>query len=276
MLKNNLFVRSLTGFFYVAAVVGAILLSPVTSALLFLVIAVLAMLEFLKAFKGQARPDMFFSVMTGVLIYLIISLVVFHVLSPTYLSLSLIPVVSIFIYELYRNEKNPFLNIGITLIASVYVVLPLSLLNSIYAFGMLIEGPSHQFILAFFILNWVNDSMAYLIGKWLGRTKLFPRVSPQKTWEGFAGGLLFTWLAAWLLSLCYTGIDLNFWFLFASIIVIFATLGDLVESLLKRDFNLKDTGSILPGHGGMLDRFDGVLLSSLMIFLFLNFFIGNG
>lgn len=253
-----------------AATLGAIVLSPVTAALLFLAGALLSQIEFLKTFKGDARPSLFLAILSGMLIYVVLALNAMAVISHNMLSLLFLPTVAVFITELYRKKANPFLNIGATLISIVYVILPFALLNYIYSYGELFSGIAYQFILSFFIIIWINDSLAYLTGLLAGHHKLFPRISPKKTWEGFFGGFFFSIAAGVGFSYAFDSLSLVAWLAYAGLIAIFATFGDLIESMLKRVFEVKDSGSMLPGHGGMLDRFDGVLLASPSVFLYLN------
>ena len=124
-------------------------------------------------------------------------------------------------------------------------------------------------ILLVFILIWANDSFAYLVGRKFGKTKLFERISPKKTWEGSIGGVFFGLLLGYLNSQIFDGLDTPTWMAIAVIVVIFGSLGDLVESLFKRSLGIKDSGKILPGHGGVLDRFDGIFISAPMVYTFL-------
>jgi phosphatidate cytidylyltransferase len=138
---------------------------------------------------------------------------------------------------------------------------------------LLHSGPQHYgIVLGFFLLIWLNDTGAYFIGSLIGKHKLFERISPGKTWEGSAGGTLFALLTAWGLSYIFPQIDRTHWLILAIITVVTGTLGDLVESMLKRSLGIKDSGNILPGHGGMLDRFDAVLLSAPFVFVYLALF----
>lgn len=127
-------------------------------------------------------------------------------------------------------------------------------------------------IMGFFILIWVNDSFAYLTGKTLGKHKLFPRVSPKKTWEGTIGGLLFALLASYFIAKYETSLTLIQWLILALVIVVFGSLGDLLESKFKRDAGVKDSGAILPGHGGMFDRLDSLIFAAPFAYLTLNIF----
>jgi len=123
--------------------------------------------------------------------------------------------------------------------------------------------------LGFFILQWSSDTFAYLVGRKLGKHKLFERISPKKTIEGFIGAIVLTALVAYVLSRFWDDISTRDWMLISVIVVVFGTLGDLVESLLKRNLGIKDSGAILPGHGGVLDRFDGVFISAPAVYFYL-------
>lgn len=127
-------------------------------------------------------------------------------------------------------------------------------------------------IMGFFILIWVNDSFAYLVGKTIGKNKLFPKVSPKKTWEGTIGGFIFALIAAYFIAKYETNLSLNQWLILAVVIVVSGSLGDLLESKFKRDAGVKDSGAILPGHGGMLDRLDSLVFAAPFVYLTLNIF----
>lgn len=127
-------------------------------------------------------------------------------------------------------------------------------------------------IMGFFILIWVNDSFAYLVGKTIGKNKLFPKVSPKKTWEGTIGGFVFALIAAYFIAKYETNLSLNQWLILAIVIVVSGSLGDLLESKFKRDAGVKDSGAILPGHGGMLDRLDSLVFAAPFVYLTLNIF----
>lgn len=270
---NNFFQRLITGVLYVATTVAAIVLHPATAAVLFGIGAFLSQREFLQTFNGTSKPHIGLSLFSGVFIYVLISLHALSFIKSQWLGFLFLPIIAIFIAELYRNQESPFQNIGTTIISFVYVVAPFSLLNYIYQYGESLSEYAYQFILAFFILVWINDTLAYVTGLLAGRHKLFPRISPKKTWEGFFGGFLFSLAAGYGLFVVFLGSSMETWLGYAAIVAIFATFGDLVESMLKRNFEVKDSGNILPGHGGMLDRFDGVLLASPAVYLYLKFII---
>lgn len=129
---------------------------------------------------------------------------------------------------------------------------------------------SFQIILGFFILLWVNDTGAYLAGRFFGKHKLFERISPNKTWEGSIGGTLVTVAGAYILSIFFTNLNLTNWVVLSILVAVFGGLGDLAESMLKRSLGVKDSGKLLPGHGGVLDRIDGLLLSVPFVYSYLH------
>lgn len=173
-----------------------------------------------------------------------------------------------FILELYLKSARPFQNVGTYLLGIVYIGIPMVLLsllafkNGQYA-SWRVFGP--------LLLTWINDSMAYFTGSFLGKTPFFPRISPKKTWEGTVGGVIFTFGVAYLLSNFITDYTAKEWMALALIVGVFGTLGDLVESMLKRSAQIKDSGSLIPGHGGLLDRFDAFIFAIPFINVLISF-----
>jgi phosphatidate cytidylyltransferase len=175
----------------------------------------------------------------------------------------------IFINELYRKNKKPFSNIAYTLLGIFYIALPLSTFNFFVFHSSLSVNYSPNILLGFFILLWATDTGAYIFGVSLGKHKLFPRISPKKSWEGFFGGAITSLTTAYIISTFFIELPLIHWVVISLIIIIMGTFGDLVESLFKRSIHIKDSGKIFPGHGGILDRIDSVLLSAPIIFTYL-------
>ena len=217
---------------------------------------------------------------SAAVIYTVSTLIAASILDVVYLA-ALFAIFPVLLFsELYRKTEKPFDSLAHTLTGLVYVVVPFSFfpfasfgkegLSSLLPHPDLIFSPG--IVIGFFILVWANDTGAYLSGVSFGRHKLFERISPGKTWEGFAGGLILALLAAWLMG-PWLGVTGKIQWLVISVLVSVAgTLGDLSESLLKRSLGVKDSGSVLPGHGGFLDRFDSTLtafpLACLFIILF--------
>lgn len=182
----------------------------------------------------------------------------------------LLTIIYLFVSELYTKAENPISNLAYTMLSQMYIALPFSMIP-VLAFMSSADGePRYNYLLplSVFIFLWVNDSGAYCFGSMYGKHKLFERVSPKKSWEGSIGGALCVIIAAVFIALASGEVENNgavrllVWIGLGLVVVVFGTLGDLVESLMKRTLGIKDSGNILPGHGGMLDRFD----SSLMAF----------
>lgn len=269
---KNLFTRAATGTLFVVLIVGAILVHPLAFAFIFLIFAGMSLFEFFRLVKGDdASGRIWGSVLIGVFIFLISFFQAWMNLS-LHSFLFLIPaLMGLFIYELYAHSPRPAQEVAVSLMGAIYVAVPFSLLNY-----LLIPEPGvvlPELLLGFFILLWVSDTSAYLFGVTLGRHRLFERISPKKSWEGLAGALLTTLGASWLLSLQFDILKMSQWMVISVLIVVCGVLGDLFESLLKRSVGAKDSGSLLPGHGGILDRFDSVLFAVPAVFVYLQIFV---
>lgn len=267
---KNLIIRTLTGIVFVAVMVGGILYSPMTCSLLFLFITILCVWEFtgLAHLYEDVQVNRFITTVAGACLYLgffgyaasvaaLVPLFVPWLLSMIYLLIS----------ELYLGRENPLGNWAFTMLSQVYVALPFALLPLLLfpqAGGLLSVDTSRAgayLILSIFVFLWCSDTGAYCCGSLLGRHKLFPSVSPGKTWEGSIGGALLTVGVSQLMAAYFPMLNAWQWAGFALVVVVFGTWGDLVESLMKRRLGIKDSGNILPGHGGMLDRFDSSLIA---------------
>jgi phosphatidate cytidylyltransferase len=185
--------------------------------------------------------------------------------------LSMLPLIFLFfISALYQKTEDVFVNLGFKILGIIYIAIPFGLMNIVANLGIAgQEKPEPIFLIAFFVLVWANDTFAYLSGITLGKHRLFERISPKKSWEGSIGGAIITMTLAGFLG-HYTQIfDSVSWVILAAIIIFTATFGDLAESLLKRHTQVKDSGSIMPGHGGILDRFDAAIFSIPFYLFFL-------
>lgn len=226
------------------------------------------------------RPQMIAGLIAGTSLYIVSTLVAAGLLSKKYYLIMLPLMLYIMISELYRKQEKPFDSLAHTFFAVLYIAFPLSFfpfsafsrtgLDSLVTHGTIVFSPG--IIVGFFLLLWANDTGAYLIGITLGKHRLLERISPKKSWEGFFGGLVIAVLAAWILSGWLGVLDTTGWVLTAIIISITATFGDLIESMLKRSMGVKDSGSVMPGHGGFLDRFDSTFVSFPLVYLFISLF----
>lgn len=270
---NNLATRTLTAVFFVVAMVGSALLGQNVFAVLLLILTVMSLIEFVNIITSESiQPALWPTVATGSVVYGFFTANAMDMLTAEWL-LAVIPFIFLpFITELWRNKPNPFGNIAFGLLGVVYIAFPLSLV--MYFFDpVTLSGPLHYgIVLGFFLVLWLNDTGAYFIGSVFGKHKLFERISPSKTWEGSLGGAVFALLTAWGLSFVFLQLTVLQWIIFAAIIVITGSLGDLVESMLKRSLGIKDSGTFLPGHGGLLDRFDAVFIAAPFVFVYLALF----
>jgi phosphatidate cytidylyltransferase len=258
--------RAITAVIFVAVMFAGLLSGKESFAALFGVITALCLWEFFDmVFEDGRRRDLTRKIMAiffGMLPYTTVTLLHLNALglAPQQLflvSFALLPMVFLcFIFELFSKSEHPFHNVALTLLGMTYISAPFSMLNLISYDG---NQFSPNIVMGLLFLIWSNDTGAYIVGSQLGRTKLLPRISPKKTWEGFFGGFALTFLVAWGLSTIFKEIRTEHWLVLAGISSIFGTIGDLVESMLKRSFEVKDSGSLLPGHGGFLDRFDAFL-----------------
>ncbi|MFC2136861.1 phosphatidate cytidylyltransferase [Bacteroidota bacterium] len=267
---SNFSKRTLTGILIVAFIVSAILLSKVSFFLLFLLVVFLSTQEFynLSTFE-HVKPQRNYGSVVAIIIYIMFYNYAQHNVDEK-IFLPIIPLtISFFLVELFRKEKHPFQNIAYTILGIIYTAIPFSLFHFFVFEGDAIINYNPYFLLSFFILIWVYDTGAYLVGMLLGSSPLFRRISPKKTWEGLIGGAIIAGLTAWLLSTIFEEYTFLDWQIISAIIVIMGTFGDLTESIFKRSIDVKESGHVLPGHGGMLDRFDGVLLAAPVVFMYL-------
>ena len=258
--------RGATAFIFVIVMLGGIYGGRHAFVLLFALITGLCLWEFFNIvlMKNQRRDliRQWLGLTLGMVPYLLASIVQLDLISNkeafiAIAALLFFPVVfSAFIYELYSRSEQPFVNVAFIVLGMGYIGVPFVLLEFI-AFE---DGYFHaNTVFGLLAMTWVNDTGAYLVGSRFGKTPLFPRISPKKTWEGAVGGTLSTLLVAIFVHQFLGGLRLVDWIVLAGIVVVFGSLGDLVESMLKRSAHIKDSGSILPGHGGLLDRFDAFI-----------------
>jgi phosphatidate cytidylyltransferase len=261
--------RAVTGFFFVIVMLGSIMLGRYAFSIFYLLLSILCLREFYRLLKKSGiEPNMLTGLINGFFIYIIFALIVINSSLAVYklLALLTISISVIFIQELFKKSASPFINISYTLAGLVFICLPFTFFH---ALAFLKGDFNFHYPLAFLLLLWANDTGAYLVGMKLGRTKLFERHSPKKTWEGFIGGMLISGIIAFIISYYFKELSWIQWVLEAILISGFGTLGDLIESMFKRSINIKDSGEILPGHGGLLDRFDGLLLAAPIVYTYL-------
>lgn len=271
---SNLVQRALVGTIFVLIIIGSILFKSWIFNLVMGAVALLGLLEFYGLFKKAAiSPQTTLGTIFGLLFYITGIAAIYNFEYFTYfLGVFILTFISLSIAELYRKKKTPFENIAISFVGIFYISLPLILLNHLLDFSRITYTVNNYWpVLTIFILVWCSDTFAYLVGRKLGKHKLFERISPKKSWEGFIGGLLFSILAGYLIAY-FTEANITQFVLYGLVASIVGTLGDLVESMLKRSLKIKDSGTIIPGHGGILDRFDAVFFVIPVIY-YLHYYI---
>lgn len=265
MAIDGMRTRFVTSVFFVVIMLAGILIGKYSFTLLFGLIALLCLREFLGAgLETNGSSKKWLNVL-GILFGLTPFLALMGIQMEFWSSAALMqaavlfPILlfAVFLLELFRTSEAPFAAIGQIFTALVYIGIPFALLG-IIAFDD--SGAYRKFlILGLVILTWTNDTWAYILGSRFGKTPLYPKASPKKTWEGTLGGGLCSVIMAIILSQFIPDIRMADWIVLALLVFVFGTLGDLVESMFKRSRQIKDSGNLLPGHGGLLDRFDGFI-----------------
>lgn len=283
---NNFIVRTLTGVAFVAVLVASIVYSPFSFGALFAVVSALSTMEFCNIVNKQA------GVQTNVFISILASLMLFFaifayscgyanavLLMPSSVFLPyLLTIIYLLVSQLYSGRENALASWAFTMMGQLYVALPFALLNCIafVPYPQSSMGTAYIFMypLAVFLFLWSSDSGAYCLGSLLGKKipyRLFPSISPNKSWIGSIGGTLLAVGVGAIISRFEPSLTLLQWMGFGLVVAIFGTWGDLVESQIKRQLGIKDSGNVLPGHGGMLDRFDSSLLAIPASLIYLHF-----
>lgn len=263
MKLKSLLLRTVSGLVYVALIIGCVIGGVDSTAVLAALLASLGTIELSKVL-GEFSRKRFPLLMVDVAASICLALGIY--VFP--LILWLLFIIVRLIESLYAKEQNPVKSLAVSFLTQIFVALPCGIM---VANGALFT--SGYIVLAVFFLLWINDTGAFIVGSLFGKHRLFERISPKKSWEGFFGGLVFNIIAAILFALYCPGFfgyinGIWQWIGLAVIVTVFGTWGDLVESLIKRTAGVKDSGNIIPGHGGILDRIDSMLLSMLACFIY--------
>jgi phosphatidate cytidylyltransferase len=260
----------------ITAIIGAIIVIYAVSYsewgffITFLSLCILTQLEFYKLIIANGIiPLRTYGLIIGAMLFTIVFFIEAGWIEEKWLYLIFLLTSLIYFIKLYKKEEYPFRNIAFTFLGIIYVALPFSMISAAaHTYGEY----SYQIVIGIFLILWASDSGAYFAGVQFGNRKLFERISPKKSWEGSIGGAVLSLAFALGLSYYFKDLALWQWLVISVLTIITGTYGDLVESLFKRSMKIKDSGNKLPGHGGFLDRFDGLLLSIPFIVLFLKFF----
>lgn len=273
---NKIIIRTATGLIYIALILAATLCGHYVFLPIFSIIVALGISEMLKLCTVKEKPSFLTTAID------IVGGVAFFVSSFLHYSSWFTPIAPLWIcaiyfltratVQLYDKKRNALRQLGASFMAMILVAFPLGLLNKLY-----LETNGHTTLLACLIFIWMNDTGAFCVGSMIGRHRLFERISPKKSWEGFWGGVFFTIVSAIIIGAYFPGYFSEFttmqWVGLATVVSVFATWGDLVESMAKRTAGVKDSGNILPGHGGILDRIDSLLFVVPAVLIYINLVI---
>jgi phosphatidate cytidylyltransferase len=266
---NNLAKRAIFGSLFVGILVFSILYGKITFIILFLIIMNLSLFEFNRLIQLNSS----FPYILGNLLFVFANALNVHDIPSRLLSeyagvALFLGFFATFISILFNKKEEAVDQLGKKFLSVVYIALPYTLIVMIPFLNNEFEYVNTT-ILGVFILVWVNDTFAFLVGSNFGRNKLLERISPNKTWEGFLGGMIFTIIGSYVLAHYFTKLSFVNWLVFALIVSIFGVLGDLIESMFKRQAGVKDSSNLIPGHGGFLDRMDSVIFAAPFIFIYL-------
>lgn len=269
---SNILTRTIWGALFVAIILSSFFVGGYAAAVVLAIFMLIGLAEFYRFFDKieDVNPAKTIGLIGGFLLFL-------GMICPELMDYDLnfyllfIPLTFLpLLYIVYSKTKNPLLDIAVTLFSWIYILLPFYFMFKIYAFEY---GNQDQWVLiiGFFIMVWANDTFAYLSGRFFGKHKLFERISPKKTWEGAIGGFIFTIIFGLIYSFI-TNNEYTFWIVSAIIVSPTSVFGDLIESRFKRIVNVKDSGTIVPGHGGVLDRFDAAMYAAPFFYMLVTLF----
>ncbi len=268
---TNLQQRIVTGLSGAALLVAGIWYSDWTYFIVFAIITGLSLLEFYKLIGAAGiSSDRRFGLIGGLILFACAFFIAKGSFDYSFLFLAAPALFLIFIIVLFQNKEKPFEKIAYTLLGILYVALPFSLFTAVAFFP---GEYTPEIVFGVLIIVWGNDIGGYIAGMTMGKHKLYARISPKKTWEGTMGGVVLGVAAAMVLSCFFTSLTIVSWSIVALMIVVFGSLGDLIESMLKRSLAIKDSGTMIPGHGGFLDRFDGLIFSLPFVAAYLILFV---
>jgi phosphatidate cytidylyltransferase len=266
---DNLTQRLIYGFGGFGLIMIGMLGNEWTFGLVFLIISTACLVEFYKILDQHQQKTLFWQGIAAHIIgYAITFSVLMQYISPKYYAVLAVLSIGMNVQKLYDiQDKKPFLAMAWTWAGLLYVAVPFWALQwAVFCKGFY----SYHIILGLFFMIWMHDITAYFIGSKYGKTPLFPRISPKKSWEGTVGGTIAVFIMAYIISQYLQDLGIVAWFGVAIIVILFANYGDLAESMFKRSLHIKDASEYIPGHGGFLDRFDGILLIAPLVAIWLN------
>lgn len=264
-------IRTISGILFVFVVISSILAHELSFLLLFLLILVFSLNEYYRLlYKIKFHPYRPASIIAGTFLFLLNYLVAAGTVEQEFLMINLAVLLMFPALPLFYSPKSFTGSLISSLSGWIYIVLPLSLVPFLAFRG---KEYHPELVLGSFAVIWINDSLAYVTGTLIGKHRMFPSISPRKSWEGFTGGLILTLAATPLLAYLFPVYNYVQWGILSLVIIITGTAGDFMESALKRNARVKDSGILMPGHGGFLDRFDSFIFSISFVFLYYKLFL---
>jgi phosphatidate cytidylyltransferase len=268
---SNILQRTATGIAIVTVIISAVMLGAYSFLVLCFLINLFGLIEFYRLFAINQHPfRSVLGVLLSVTLFITICLYILGVMDPRVLLINLPLISLIYMAELYHKSNTPFLNLAFLFLGIAYITIPLVLFfGCAIGFDNKLYHP--EIILGYLFLLWASDTGAFITGSLIGKNLLFERISPKKTWEGSAGGVIFVAGIVFINTVFFTEISAGGWTVIGLLVIVMGTLGDLVKSMMKRSLHVKDSGTILPGHGGILDRFDSLIGSAPFVYAALSF-----
>lgn len=278
MSVNDLITRTGAGIIYILVILLGVLGGRFTFLAVFGAIVGTGLFEFYRMVEKDTSHAIskIYNVVMGIILFLSVSLYIEDISIYVLPSVILVYLLILIASAVFIRRQDIFHAIIYSVFGQIYITLPLSLLMLIsYSNQSNLTGENYDWvpILALFVFIWVNDTAAYFIGSLIGKHKLLEHISPNKSVEGFIAGIFFTLLAALIFAWLYPEFSTFFWVGYGTVVALFGTLGDLFESLIKRTCSVKDAGNLIPGHGGILDRIDSLLLAVPAAYLYLMIFL---
>ena len=275
--------RTLTAAVFVSVLLSCVFFNYTSFSTLFLVVSIWGLYEFYQlSEKLGAKPYKIIGLTAGTFVFcqaiLVNSESTTLIDSSDLMTICISLFFLVFVFALFDKKPNTVLNLVYTITGIVYTVIPFTLLLHIACFNdgiNLAPTPHYNFhyVLGIILLIWISDVGAYMVGSFIGKHKLFERISPGKTWEGTIGAIILTVGCSYIISMWYPELALKHWIVISILVSVFGTLGDLIESMLKRQAGVKDSGKIMPGHGGILDRFDSLIFVSPFVYAYFELFV---
>ncbi len=268
MKLGNLGQRVITGFLFVLVMITGIYFGPYPTYLMFAIAALVSLHEFYALARAFSKPIYIGGFTIAILGFLSFLMVQEELIPPHFLVVNILSFLAVILSSIYIETKRPFTNLSVTIFGVIYTVLPFIFLLLLGYDKDYEDSYRYDLILGLIFMIWISDTFAFFVGSRFGKIKIAPKISPGKSLEGLVGGFAGVVALAFIQHEVFETVDFGHWLVIGVLVMVFGVQGDLLESRLKRSVNAKESGSLLPGHGGFLDRFDSVYLSAPAVFVY--------